>query len=105
MDRSTKATLSTYNTWITLSRLQRNYQPKTCHCFRGRVFNHINLCIAIKPRPKLCHITLGCQKPCLVSMDSDLEAFSRIPADGGIAALALQLAAFTKGLIEVFLSY
>ena len=38
-------------------------------------------------------------------MDSDLEAFSHYPADGSFAALAFQLAAFTKYLNEVFLSY
>ena len=42
---------------------------------------------------------------CLVSMDSDLEAFSRNPTDGSFAVLAFQLAAFTKYLNEVFLSY
>ena len=41
----------------------------------------------------------------LSSMDSDLEAFSRYPADGSFAALAFQPAAFTKYLNEVFLSY
>ena len=41
----------------------------------------------------------------ITSMDSDLEAFSRNPADGSFAALASQLAAFTKYLNEVFLSY
>ena len=38
-------------------------------------------------------------------LDSDLEAFSHYPADGSFAALAFQLAAFTKYLNEVFLSY
>ena len=33
---------------------------------------------------------------CLVSMDSDLEAFSRNPAHGSFAALTFQSAAFTK---------
>ena len=42
---------------------------------------------------------------CLASMDSGLEAFSRYPADGSFAVLAFQLAAFTKYLNEVFLSY
>ena len=42
---------------------------------------------------------------CLVSMDSDLEAFSRNPTDGSFAVLTFQLAAFTKYLNEVFLSY
>ena len=36
------------------------------------------------------------EKPCLVSMDSDLEAFSRNPTRGSVAVLAFQLAAFTK---------
>ena len=29
VDRSTKATLSTYNTWIQLSRLQKIYHPQS----------------------------------------------------------------------------
>jgi hypothetical protein len=33
VDRSTRATLSTYNTWIQVSRLQRTYQP---HCLKLR---------------------------------------------------------------------
>ena len=41
----------------------------------------------------------------LASMDSDLEAFSRNPTDGSFAVLTSQLAAFTKYLNEVFLSY
>ena len=41
----------------------------------------------------------------LESMDSDSEAFSRNPTDGSFAVLAFQLAAFTKYLNEVFLSY
>ena len=44
-------------------------------------------------------------KHCLVRMDSDLEAFSHNPADVSFAALGFQLAAFTKNLNEVFLSY
>ena len=44
-------------------------------------------------------------KHCLASMDSDLEAFSRNPTDDSFAALAFQLATFTKYLNEVFLSY
>ena len=38
-------------------------------------------------------------------MDSDLEAFSRNPTGGSVAALAFQLAAFTKYPAYVFLSY
>ena len=51
-----------------------------------------------------CTIRSGGQH-CLASMDSDLEAFSRNPADDSFAVLAFQLAAFTKYLNEVFLSY
>ena len=36
------------------------------------------------------------EKRCLVSMDSDLEAFSRNPARGSVAAMPFQAAAFTK---------
>eukprot|EP00918_Siedleckia_nematoides_P021549 GHVU01046431.1.p1 GENE.GHVU01046431.1~~GHVU01046431.1.p1 ORF type:complete len:104 (-),score=4.12 GHVU01046431.1:1729-2040(-) len=39
------------------------------------------------------------------SMDSDLEAFSHYPADDSVAARAVQLAAFTKYLTQLFLSY
>ena len=42
---------------------------------------------------------------CLVSMDSDLEAFSRNPTRGSVAALAFQPAVFTKYAAYVFLSY
>jgi hypothetical protein len=42
---------------------------------------------------------------CFFSMDSDLEAFSRNPTGVSFAVLAVQLAAFTKCLNEVFLSY
>jgi hypothetical protein len=45
------------------------------------------------------------EQHCLASKDSDLEAFSRNPADGSFEVLAFQLAAFTKYLNEVFLSY
>ena len=42
---------------------------------------------------------------CLVSMDSDLEAFSRNPTHGSFAAMAFQPAAFTNYANYVFLSY
>ena len=54
-------------------------------------------------RQFLCNESNG--QRCLASMDSDLEAFSRNPADGSFAVIAFQLAAFTKYLNEVFLSY
>ena len=39
------------------------------------------------------------------SMDPSLEAFSGNPADGSVAVLVFQLAAFTRYLNELFLSY
>ena len=54
--------------------------------------------------PNDCHVTPA-SKHCLVSMDSDLEAFSRIPADDSFAAITFQITEFTKYLNEVFLSY
>ena len=39
------------------------------------------------------------------SMGPRLEAFSCIPTDGSVAVLVLQLAAFTRYLNELFLSY
>ena len=51
-----------------------------------------------------CNLRNGGQQ-CLVSMDSDLEAFSRNPAHGSFAALTFQSAAFTKYAAYVFLSY
>lgn len=38
-------------------------------------------------------------------MDSDLEAFSHYPTGDSVAALAYQLAAVTKYLNQLFLSY
>ncbi len=39
------------------------------------------------------------------STDPNLEAFSGMPTDGSFAALVFQLAALTKYLNELFLSY
>ena len=50
-------------------------------------------------------VTRNGEKHCLSGMDSDLEAFSRYPADGSVAALAFQPTALTKYLNELFLSY
>ena len=50
MDRSTKATLSTYNTWIQLGRLQKIYHfhcPKWC--FTARAVASISSLNAIGP--------------------------------------------------------
>ena len=49
VDRSTKATLSTYNTWIQLSRLQKIYHPQS-----------LKLQLAAKPLTAgATHIQLG----------------------------------------------
>ena len=91
MDRSTKATLSTYNTWIQLSRLQKIYH-----------FQSPKLRFATIAFNSRCDLNgtgqayfLSCgngdgEQRCLASMDSDLEAFSRNPADGSFAVLASQ---------------
>ena len=105
MDRSTRATLSTYNTWIHVSRLQKIYHFQ---CWKGNV-NDQHLAVDSAPCKQniyllSCNIRNGVQR-CLASMDSDLEAFSRNPTDGSFATLAFQLTTFTKYLNEVFLSY
>ena len=51
------------------------------------------------------HPVTGLDWAGLAGMDSDSEAFSGNPTDGSFAVLAFQLAAFTKYLNEVFLSY
>ena len=60
----------------------------------------------VGPKPISFHVIMqAVGQPCLASMDSGLEAFSRNPTDGSFAVSAVQLAAFTKYLNEVFLSY
>ena len=60
----------------------------------------------VGPKPISFHVIMQAGgQPCLASMDSGLEAFSRNPTDGSFAVLAFQLAAFTKYLNELFLSY
>ena len=105
MDRSTRATLNTYNTWIHLSRLQKIYH------FQCKKVNVTARHLAVHADQRTqniywlpCRIGNGVQH-CLASMDSDLEAFSRNPTDGSFATLAFQLTTFTKYLNEVFLSY
>ena len=105
VDRSTRATLSTYNTWIHVSRLQKIYHFQ---CLKGNVTDRHLAVHSAQCKQKIyllpCSIGNGVQH-CLASMDSDLEAFSRNPTDGSFVALAFQLATFTKYLNEVFLSY
>ena len=89
-----------------LSRLQRIYQLRILAlCLVTCIF------VEVKQPMKSgrayffsCKCAHG-EDQCLVSMDSDLEAFSRYPTDDSFTALAFQLAVFTKYLIEVFLSY
>ena len=100
MDRSTQATLSIYNTLIYVSHLQsiqhstagNKHQPfecnNACHC--NRIWHH--------------RITMK-RSTNMSSKDSGLEAFSHNPTGCIIAAIIYQIAAFTKYLNEVFLSY
>jgi hypothetical protein len=87
-------TLSTYNTWMQLSRLQRMYH------FRYLKLRFVRRRLsALRTYAKLgrsllvsCYIGSGGQH-CISSMDSDLEAFSHYPTHGSFAALAFQPAA------------
>ena len=107
VDRSTKATLTLTVPGCVLSRLQKIYHPQslklrlTTEAFDGRLWLAHNWAEAY---PLTCNNEGGGQH-CLSSTDSGLEAFNRYPTDGSFAALAFQLAAFTKYLNEVFLSY
>ena len=105
-------TLCTYNTRMRLSRLQMIYH--SLHL----LFLHANLMEKVKqtfpkkqleeigPKPILSALKgENGEKHRLFSMDSDLEAFSHYPTDVSFAALTFQLTAFTKYLIEQFLSY
>ena len=98
MPRSSKGYSHTYNTWMQLSRLQRIYR-----------FHHLTLGVVGSS-----HLSNGNQlvksdrvyffsrnsvsgmQHCLAREDSDLEAFSRNPTRGSLAALAFQPAAFTN---------
>ena len=59
MDRSTKATLSTYNTWIHVSRLQKIYHFQSLKlrlatdAFNGKSGSYVT-----GPRPNVCHVTM-----------------------------------------------
>ena len=100
MDRSTKATLT-----LTIPGCKIKSSAKDSTGSVGEI------AIERKPHAKLGRSLFLCMsrrtqtKHCLTSMDSDLEAFSRYPTDGSVAALAYQPTAFAKYLNEVFLSY
>ena len=85
----------TYNTRIQLSRLQRIYQNSIVTYDIRKIFDDSSEDEIRRTYFFSCKCCNGGQH-CLVSMDSDLEAFSRNPARGSVAALAFQLAAFTK---------
>ena len=104
MDRNTKITLNIYNTRHLVRRLQTVYDL---------ILNSVKYTVAVAfirillQSPKVNHVTpkLNHVKHCPASIDSDLEAFNRNPTDGSFTILDYQLAAFTKNLNEVFLSY
>ena len=104
MDRSTKATLITYNTRICLDGLSRisNAVALLPHISTVSIFEHHT--DENKPQGFM-HLRMGRGMCTAFSTDSDLEAFSRNPADGSLAALADPLTALTKCLNERFLSY
>ena len=89
-----------------LSRLQRIYRPKILALLLvGSIFVDVNQLVKSgRAYFFSCKSTDGGDQ-CLVSMDSDLEAFSRNPARGSVAALAFQLTAFTNYANRLFLSY
>ena len=89
-----------------LSRLQRIYRPKFFALLLvGSIFVDVNQLVKSGQAYFFsCNDENGGQH-CLVSLDSDLEAFSRNPARGSFAALSFQTAAFTKYAAYVFLSY
>ena len=59
MDRSTRATLSTYNTWIHLSRLQKIYHFQSLKLrLAAEAFDDRSSSYATGPRPNGCHVTM-----------------------------------------------
>jgi hypothetical protein len=105
--RSSKGYSHTYNTWMQLSRLQRIYRLR--HLTLGVVSsNHLSIVNQLVKSDRVYFFSRNSKdgrQHCLVSMDSDLEAFSRNPTHGSFAALAFQPAAFTNYANLVFLSY
>ena len=59
VDRSTRATLSTYNTWIQVSRLQKIYHFQSLQLrLTTKTFNGNRGSYATGPRPNACHVTM-----------------------------------------------
>ncbi len=98
MPRSSEGYSHTYNTWMQLSRLQRIYRFR--HLTLGVVgSSHLSIDNQLVKSDRVYFFSRnseGGRQHCLVSMDSDLEAFSRNPTRGSFAALAFQPAAFTN---------
>ncbi len=106
MDRSTEASLSTYNTSIRHNRLlwisPLHDADSAQHGPLQREAGNV------RHKPKLLHLFLfsrSGRRTQYVSMDSSLEAFSGNPTDGSFTALLFQAAVLTKYLNELFLSY
>lgn len=81
-----------------LSRLQRIYRFR--HLTLGVVgSSHLSIDNQLMKSDRVYFFSRnseGGRQHCLVSMDSDLEAFSRNPTHGSFAAMAFQPAAFTN---------
>ena len=60
VDRSTKATLSTYNTWIQLSRLQKIYHPQSLKLqLAAKPLTAGSNSHTTGPKPIRCRVTMG----------------------------------------------
>jgi hypothetical protein len=80
-----------------LSRLQRIYRSRHL-TLRVVCFNHLSI-VATSEIRRIYFFSRNSEsgtQRCLVSQDSDLEAFSRYPAHGSLAAMAFQPAALTN---------
>ena len=98
MPRSSKGYSHTYNTWMQLSRLQRIYRFRHL-TLRVAGSSHLSISNQLVKSEQVYFFSrnsVSGKQHCLVSMDSDLEAFSRNPTRGSFAALAFQPAAFTN---------
>ena len=106
VDRSAKTTLNTYNAWIQLSQLHTIYHICTLPCLIACTACDCRVILQARgPRPNAFQYGGGGGQQYIASMDSNLEAFSRIPSGGRFVLLASRLITFTMYLNEVFLSY
>ena len=80
-----------------LSRLQRIYHPRgVTLCFSEGVFGDSNRKLKLGQAYFFSRNRQDNGKHCIVTMDSDLEAFSRYPTRGSFAALSFQTTAFAN---------